>query len=66
MPWIGGDVLTRSVQDGPYNSKILNLESTEEPFPVKAVVRSHDYFNLIVKEATEAGVLNDAKMDRDK
>ncbi|KAM5358392.1 hypothetical protein ACJZ2D_015322 [Fusarium nematophilum] len=51
--------------DGPYNGKILNLESTNEPFPVKTTVRSSAYQRLIVEEATRAGVLDDAKMDRD-
>ncbi|KAI5463061.1 cytochrome P450 [Mariannaea sp. PMI_226] len=51
--------------DGPYNSKILNLESTDEPFPVKATVRSADYQRLIIEEATRAGVLDDVKTDRD-
>lgn len=49
-------------QDGPYNAKILNLESVDEPFPVKSIIRSEAYEALIIKEATEAGVLEDARM----
>nr|WGZ60648.1 cytochrome P450 [Fusarium guttiforme] len=48
--------------DGPYNAKILNLESVDEPFPVKSTIRSEAYEALIIKEATEAGVLEDARM----
>ncbi|CAG9943052.1 unnamed protein product [Clonostachys rosea f. rosea IK726] len=51
--------------DGPYNPKILNLESTDEPFPVKATIRSDGYDHLILTEATRAGVLDSAKLDRD-
>ncbi|KAJ9137172.1 Cytochrome P450 [Pleurostoma richardsiae] len=51
--------------DGPYNPKILNLESTDEPFPVKATIRSKEYEKLILEEAERAGVLEDAKLERD-
>ncbi|KAL1867361.1 hypothetical protein VTK73DRAFT_4208 [Phialemonium thermophilum] len=51
--------------NGPYNSKILNLESTNEPFPVKASIRSKAYENLILTEAEKAGVLEDAKLKRE-
>ncbi|KAH7129268.1 cytochrome P450 [Dactylonectria macrodidyma] len=50
--------------DGPYNSRILNQESTTEPFPVKISIRSKDYENLIIEEARQAGVLEDSRMDR--
>jgi hypothetical protein len=58
-------VANANVQDGPYNPKILNLESTDEPFPVKATIRSDGYDHLILTEATRAGVLDSAKLDRD-
>ncbi|KAK3319713.1 cytochrome P450 [Cercophora scortea] len=52
--------------NGPYNPKILNLESTGEPFPVKVTIRSEHYAKLIMAEAEKAGVVEDAKMARDK
>ncbi|KAH6894649.1 cytochrome P450 [Thelonectria olida] len=51
--------------DGPYNPRILNQESTEEPFPVKATIRSKAYEKLILEEAIRAGVLDDAAVDRE-
>ncbi|KAK3690335.1 cytochrome P450 [Podospora appendiculata] len=52
--------------NGPYNPKILNLESTGEPFPVKVSIRNEHYAKLIMAEAEKAGVVEDAKMARDK
>ncbi|KAK3385470.1 cytochrome P450 [Podospora didyma] len=52
--------------NGPYNPKILNLEATDEPFPVKVTVRSPAYKKLIVAEAERDGVLQDAKLGREK
>ncbi|KAH8129469.1 cytochrome P450 [Trichoderma asperelloides] len=51
--------------NGPYNPKFLNLESTDEPFPVKVDLRHETYRQLIIDEATRAGVLEDAKLARD-
>ncbi|KZL77165.1 cytochrome P450 [Colletotrichum tofieldiae] len=51
--------------DGPYNSHILNLEATGEPFPVKVTMRSAVYEALILREAEAAGVLEQAKLFRD-
>lgn len=48
-------------QNGPYDSKHLNLEALDEPFPVKATIRGEEYKSLILKEALEAEVLDEAK-----
>lgn len=52
--------------NGPYNSRILSLEATDEPFPVKVSVRSQAYAELICAEAERLGVLEDAKISRDE
>ncbi|KAJ0165364.1 Cytochrome P450 2D3 [Colletotrichum tanaceti] len=51
--------------NGPYNSFVLNLEATGEPFPVKVTMRSPLYEALIMREAEAAGVLEQAKLFRD-
>ncbi|CAK7204897.1 hypothetical protein SEUCBS139899_007659 [Sporothrix eucalyptigena] len=50
---------------GFYNPKVLNLEATDEPFPVQVTIRSKEYEELIFQEATAAEVLEDAKLVRD-
>ena len=45
---------------------MLNLESTDEPFPVRVTVRNQHYEKLIIEQAEKAGVMEDAKMARDK
>ncbi|KAK4042057.1 cytochrome P450, partial [Parachaetomium inaequale] len=47
--------------NGPYNSKVLNQESTSEPFPVKVTVRNKHYEKLVLAEAEWMGVLEDAE-----
>lgn len=46
---------------GPYNSHRLNHHRTDEPFPVKATVRSDEHSKLIREEASREGVLELAK-----
>lgn len=43
----------------------MNLEALGEPFPVRASVRGEEYKSLILKEAETAGVLDEARLDRD-
>ncbi|KAM7215503.1 Cytochrome P450 [Rhypophila decipiens] len=51
--------------NGVYDSMDLNPESTQEPFPAKPTVRSKAYEQLIIREANNAGVLEDARAMRD-
>ncbi|CCF43134.1 cytochrome P450 [Colletotrichum higginsianum] len=51
--------------NGPYNSFVLNLEATDEPFPVKVMMRSAVYEALILREAEAAGVLEEARLFKD-
>ncbi|KAK0635154.1 cytochrome P450 [Bombardia bombarda] len=44
----------------------LNLKSTNEPFPIKVTVHNQHYGKLIIEQAERAGVLEDAKLARDK
>ncbi|KAK1753009.1 cytochrome [Echria macrotheca] len=46
--------------NGPYDSRVLNPHTTEEPFPVKVTVRNQAYARLVGKEAVKAGVWEDA------
>ncbi|KAK6193569.1 hypothetical protein LQW54_012317 [Pestalotiopsis sp. IQ-011] len=50
---------------GEYDSRLLNHDAIDEPFPVKPRVRSDQYKQLIIEEATRLGVLEDAKAVRD-
>jgi hypothetical protein len=50
--------LTDVLQDGPYDSRVLNHHKIrEEPFPVKISLRSEAYGQLIAREAEKAGIL---------
>ncbi|OHE97851.1 cytochrome P450 [Colletotrichum orchidophilum] len=51
--------------NGEYDKHTLNLEATGEPFPVKVTMRNEHYNALILREAQVAGVLEDAKLERD-
>lgn len=57
-------IQTNSKQNGDYDPYVLNLEAVDEPFPVKATIRSRTYRDLIIREAENAGVLEDAKLLR--
>lgn len=52
-------------QYGPYDSLVLNPDTTDEPFPVRPTIRSKEYEQLIIREAEQVGVLEDAKLMRD-
>jgi hypothetical protein len=51
-------------QNGPYNPEILNLEATDEPFPVRANLRGEEYKRMIVQAAESSGVLEEARLNR--
>lgn len=53
-------------QSGPYNPDFPYLEAVKEPSPVKATIRGDEYKALILKEAEKAGVLEEAKINRDE
>jgi len=53
-------------QAGSYNPKVLNQESTKEPFPVRCTVRNKHYEKLIFATAEREGVLEDAKASREE
>lgn len=65
-------LLSRLVQSfdleaaGPYNSRHLHFHATDEPFLVNMKVRNKHYENLILSEAEKQGVLEDAKLEREK
>ncbi|KAK1775525.1 cytochrome P450 [Copromyces sp. CBS 386.78] len=65
-------LLSRLVQSfdlkeaGPYNPRRLHFHTTSEPFPVDMTVRNKHYKNLILSEAERQGVLEDAKLEREK
>ncbi|KAH6679189.1 cytochrome P450 [Halenospora varia] len=48
---------------GPLDDRTLNHQKSGEPFPVKVKVRSKEYEALILNEARQSGVLEDAKLD---
>lgn len=61
-----GEIETDIEQNGDYDPYVLNFEAVDEPFPVKATIRSKEYRDLIIREADNAGVLEDAKLLRDE
>ncbi|KAJ5115848.1 cytochrome P450 [Penicillium angulare] len=46
---------------GPYNPRRLNHHRTDEPFPIKVMVRSEEHARLVKEDAIRNGVLEFAK-----